>query len=75
MRFTLFFAVVGMALTFTEGQSQSRDSQALESLAKEVRQLRQDLVTTTVAAQRGDCALSIQGPTKPPSGLLLNDAT
>jgi hypothetical protein len=75
MRFTLFFAVVGMAFTFTEGQSQSSDSQALESLAKEVRQLRQDLVTTTVAAQGGDCALPIAGPSKPPSGLLLNDAT
>ena len=57
MRSILFFAAVGMAFTFASAQSQSRDSQALESLVKEVRQLRQDLVTTTVAAQRVEIVL------------------
>jgi chromosome segregation ATPase len=41
-----------LSSSFILGQSSSRDTQALESMVKELRQLRQDLVTTTVAAQR-----------------------
>ena len=52
MRSSLFLAVVMFSSSFVLGQSSSRDTQALESMAKELRQLRQDLVTTTVAAQR-----------------------
>ena len=52
MRSGLFLGMMTLASTFVLGQSSSRDTQALESLAKELRQLRQDLVTTTVAAQR-----------------------
>jgi DNA repair exonuclease SbcCD ATPase subunit len=52
MRSGLFLSVIMLASSFVLGQSPSRDTQALESLVKELRQLRQDLVTTTVAAQR-----------------------
>lgn len=52
MRLGLFLAVVILASSFVLGQSSPRDTQALEALVKELRQLRQDLVTTTVAAQR-----------------------
>lgn len=52
MRTSLVLVVVMLSSSFVLGQSSSRDTQALESMAKELRQLRQDLVTTTVAAQR-----------------------
>lgn len=52
MRSGFLLGFVVLACTFVLGQSASRDTQALESLVKELRQLRQDLVTTTVAAQR-----------------------
>ena len=52
MRSSLLLAVVMFSSSFVLGQSLSRDTQALESIAKELRQLRQDLVSTTVAAQR-----------------------
>ncbi|HVH87115.1 MAG TPA: hypothetical protein VM912_10340 [Terriglobales bacterium] len=49
MRSSLLLAVI-LSSSFVLGQSSSRDTHALESMAKEPRQLRQDLVTTTVAA-------------------------
>jgi chromosome segregation ATPase len=52
MRSGLLFGLLVLGSCFASGQSVSRDTQALESLVKELRQLRQDLVTTTVAAQR-----------------------
>lgn len=52
MRSALLVEVVVLVSTFVSGQSPSRDTQALESLVKELQQLRQDLVSTTVAAQR-----------------------
>src|ERR1051326_5517828 len=52
MRPGFFLTIVMLASSFVLGQSSTRDTQALESLVKELRQLRQDLVTTTVAAQR-----------------------
>lgn len=52
MRLGLLLAVVMLASSFVLGQSSSRDSQALESLVKELHELRQEMVTTTVAAQR-----------------------
>lgn len=51
MRSTLLFGTVVFSSFFASGQVPS-DSHALEPLVKEIRQLRQDLVTTTVAAQR-----------------------
>src|SRR5215472_16747876 len=53
MRSPLFVgAVAVIASTLVFAQSTQCDSQSLESLVKELRMLRQDLVTTTVAAQR-----------------------
>ena len=51
MRTTLLFSTVVFSSIFASGQALP-DSHALEPLVKEIRQLRQDLVTTTVAAQR-----------------------
>jgi hypothetical protein len=51
MRSAFLWGALILASTLVSAQS-PRDSQALESLVKEVRQLRQDLVTTTVTAQR-----------------------
>ena len=48
------FSILGLLLIPTSafGQTASTDSQTLQALLAEVRQLRQDLQTTTVAAQR-----------------------
>jgi chromosome segregation ATPase len=52
--YRLWLFPLGLLLTLTGdfGQTSSTDSQTLEALLAEVRQLRQDLRTTTVAAQR-----------------------
>ena len=52
MRSTLLFGAIVLVSTDVSAQTPSSDAQPLQSLVKEVRQLRQDLVTTTVAAQR-----------------------
>ena len=49
--FLLFFALCIFS-TATLGQSASADSQTLQALLSEIRQLRKDLQTTAVAAQR-----------------------
>lgn len=46
-----------IASTFAVGQNNSTDSQTLRSMLEEIRQLRQDLKTTTVASQRIQIAL------------------
>ena len=51
MRSTLLLGAVILSSIFTSAQAPP-DSRALEPLVKEIRQLRQDLATTTVAAQR-----------------------
>jgi hypothetical protein len=53
------FSIVGALLIATPafGQTSSTDSQTLQALLAEVRQLRQDLQTATVAAQRVQIAL------------------
>ena len=50
----LFLLALGLLLasTVTVGQTASTDSQTLQALLGEVRQLRKDLQTTTVASQR-----------------------
>ena len=52
MRSTLLFGALVLASTFVSAQSASNDFQPWQSLVNEVRQLRQDLVATTVATQR-----------------------
>lgn len=51
--------ILGLLLTPATGwcQSSSTDSQTLQALLAEVRQLRRDLQTTTTAAQRGQILL------------------
>lgn len=52
MRSVLVFVALALTSTFISAQSTSRDTESLQSLVKELRLLRQELVTTTVAAQR-----------------------
>lgn len=52
MRSVLVFTALTLTSTFISAQSTSRDTESLQSLVKELRLLRQELVTTTVAAQR-----------------------
>lgn len=49
---TLFALILLLPQTATRGQTTTSDSQALQALLVEVRQLRQDLRTANVAAQR-----------------------
>jgi hypothetical protein len=48
---------LGFLLSSTFGQTTPSESQTLQALLLEVRQLRQDLQTTTVAAQRAQILL------------------
>jgi len=52
MRFILVLGALGLISTGVSAQSLSTDSDSLQSLVREVRLLRQELVTTTVSAQR-----------------------
>lgn len=52
MRSILLCAAVALVSVFASAENSSSDSEALQSLVKEIHQLRQDLVTSTVAAQR-----------------------
>jgi chromosome segregation ATPase len=52
MRSILVFAASVLASGYISGQSAPTETESLQSLVKEVRLLRQELVTTTAAAQR-----------------------
>ena len=52
MRLVLICAVLALTSTFVPAQGAPSDAESLQSLVKEVRLLRLQLVTTTVAAQR-----------------------
>lgn len=52
MRSTVLFGALILSSTFSSAQSGSNDSQPWQPLVNEIRQLRKDLVATTVAAQR-----------------------
>lgn len=57
VRICFFIVALLMPSTAALGQSASTDSQTLQALLAEVRQLRQDLQATTVAAQRAQILL------------------
>jgi DNA repair exonuclease SbcCD ATPase subunit len=56
-RFSLLLLGILVISSPALGQTTSTDSQTLQALLAEIRQLRQDLLTTTVAAQRAQIVL------------------